>query len=210
MDEQAVNMVNELIAKARVAQKQFESFSQEKPDAAVRAIGKVVYDRAEELAKMACEESGMGVYADKVAKCHGKSKCIWNSLKGKKSVGIIGEDKQTGIIRVAKAKGVVGSVTPVTNPVVTPMCNAMIALKGQNAIIVAPHRKAQKTNKYVIDLFRAELKKLGREDIIVIVGGVIPAQDYDQLYKDGAAAIFGPGTPIATAAIKMLEILLAD
>ena len=55
-----------------------------------------------------------------------------------------------------------------------------------------------------------ELKKLGREDIIVIVGGVIPAQDYDQLYKDGAAAIFGPGTPIATAAIKMLEILLAD
>ncbi|MFR9602250.1 MAG: methylmalonyl-CoA mutase [Rikenellaceae bacterium] len=52
-----------------------------------------------------------------------------------------------------------------------------------------------------------ELKKLGREDIVVIVGGVIPAQDYDQLYKDGAAAIFGPGTPIATAAIKMLEIL---
>lgn len=53
-----------------------------------------------------------------------------------------------------------------------------------------------------------ELKKLGREDIIVIVGGVIPAQDYDQLYKDGAAAIFGPGTPISTAAIKMLDILM--
>ena len=56
----------------------------------------------------------------------------------------------------------------------------------------------------------AELKKLGREDIIVIVGGVIPHQDYDELYRDGAAAIFGPGTPIATAAIKILEILLAD
>ena len=53
----------------------------------------------------------------------------------------------------------------------------------------------------------AELKKLGREDIMVVVGGVIPAQDYDQLYKDGAAAIFGPGTPVATAAIKMLELL---
>ena len=52
----------------------------------------------------------------------------------------------------------------------------------------------------------AELKKLGREDIIVIVGGVIPHQDYDELYRDGAAAIFGPGTPIATAAIKILEI----
>ncbi|MFR9649768.1 MAG: methylmalonyl-CoA mutase [Rikenellaceae bacterium] len=53
----------------------------------------------------------------------------------------------------------------------------------------------------------AELKKLGREDIVVIVGGVIPAQDYEQLYKDGAAAIFGPGTPVATAAIKILEII---
>ena len=56
----------------------------------------------------------------------------------------------------------------------------------------------------------AELKKLGREDIIVIVGGVIPAQDYDELYRDGAAAIFGPGTPIATAAIKILEILMGE
>ena len=55
----------------------------------------------------------------------------------------------------------------------------------------------------------AELKKLGREDIIVIVGGVIPAQDYEELYADGAAAIFGPGTPIATAAIKILEILMS-
>ena len=52
-----------------------------------------------------------------------------------------------------------------------------------------------------------ELRKLGREDIIVIVGGVIPAQDYDQLYSDGAAAIFGPGSKISAAAIKMLEIL---
>lgn len=56
----------------------------------------------------------------------------------------------------------------------------------------------------------AELKKLGREDIIVIVGGVIPHQDYDELYRDGAAAIFGPGTPIAKSAIKMLEILMSE
>lgn len=56
----------------------------------------------------------------------------------------------------------------------------------------------------------AELKKLGREDILVIVGGVIPHQDYDELYRDGAAAIFGPGTPIAKAAIKMLEILMSE
>ncbi len=63
-------------------------------------------------------------------------------------------------------------------------------------------------HKTLVPQIVAELKKLGREDIVVIVGGVIPAQDYDALYKAGAAAIFGPGTPIATAAIKILEILL--
>ena len=65
-------------------------------------------------------------------------------------------------------------------------------------------------HKTLVPQIVAELKKLGREDIVVIVGGVIPHQDYDDLYKAGAAAIFGPATPIATAAIKILEILLAE
>ncbi len=153
--------VAELIKKAKAAQKEYESFPQEKVDEIVRAIGKFVYDNAEELAQMAVTESKMGVYEDKVGKCRGKSRIIWNSLKGKKSVGIIGEDKETGIIRVAKPKGIVCAVTPVTNPVVTPMCNAMFALKGHNAIIVAPHPSVKNLNKYLIDLFRGELEKLG-------------------------------------------------
>lgn len=155
----AEELINSLVEKARKAQQEFESFSQEQTDAIVKEIGKVVYDRAEELAKMTVDETKMGVYEDKVAKCHGKSKCIWNSLKGKKSVGIIDENKETGIIKVAKAKGVVGAVTPVTNPVVTPMCNIMFAIKGQNAIIIAPHPRAEHVNKYVVDLFRDILKK---------------------------------------------------
>ena len=155
----ASELVNSLIEKARKAQQEFESFSQEQTDAIVKEIGKVVYDNAEKLARMTVDETKMGVYEDKVAKCHGKSKCIWNSLKGKKSVGIIDENKETGIIKVAKAKGVVGAVTPVTNPVVTPMCNIMFAIKGQNAIIVAPHPRAENVNKYVVDLFREILKK---------------------------------------------------
>ena len=65
-------------------------------------------------------------------------------------------------------------------------------------------------HKTLVPQIIEELKKLGREDIVVIVGGVIPHQDYDDLYKAGAAAIFGPGTPIATAAIKILEILLGE
>ena len=62
-------------------------------------------------------------------------------------------------------------------------------------------------HKTLVPQIIAELKKLGREDILVVVGGVIPAQDYDELYRDGAVAIFGPGTPIATAAIKIMELL---
>ena len=81
--------------------------------------------------------------------------------------GIIDENKETGIIKVAKPKGVVGAITPVTNPVVTPMCNAMFALKGKNAIVIAPHPRTSNLNKYVVDLFRAELKKLGLPEDLV-------------------------------------------
>ncbi|MDP3437796.1 MAG: cobalamin-dependent protein, partial [Bacteroidales bacterium] len=63
-------------------------------------------------------------------------------------------------------------------------------------------------HKTLVPQIMSELKKLGREDIMVIVGGVIPAQDYDALYKAGAVAIFGPGTTIASAAIKLMELLL--
>ena len=161
MDNNIQNEVNELVARARAAQKEFESYTQEQVDEIVRAIGKAVYDRAEELSELAVKESKMGVYEDKVAKCHVKAKCIWNNLKGKKSIGIIGEDKEKGIIRVAKPKGIVCAITPVTNPVVTPMCNAMFALKGQNAIIISPHRTTAKLNDVVTDIFREELKKLG-------------------------------------------------
>lgn len=163
--------VQELFERARQAQQEFEhNANQEKVDMAVRAIGKVVYDRAQELARMAIDESRMGVYEDKVAKNKGKAKTIWNSLKDKKSYGIISEDKVTGILRVAKPKGVVGAIMPVTNPVVTPMCNAMFALKGKNAIVIAPHPRAKKLNQYVVGLFRAELKKLGLpEDLVQTV-----------------------------------------
>lgn len=170
--EQSVNeIIEEIIAKAKKAQKEFEAnFNQEQVDKVVRAIGKLVYDNAEELAQMAVAESGMGNYEDKVAKNRGKSKNIWNSLKNKKSIGVIEEDKETGIIKVAKAKGIIAAVIPATNPVVTPMCNAMFALKGQNAIIVSPSRRVAKLNRYVVDLFRAELKKLGAPvDLIQII-----------------------------------------
>src|SRR3954470_10450047 len=114
------NQVKQLVAKARVAQAEFESFSQEQVDAIVKGIGKYVYDNAEMLARMAVDETGIGVYEDKILKNKGKARVIWNSLKGKKSRGIIGEDPETNMVFVAKPMGVIGAVTPVTNPIVTP------------------------------------------------------------------------------------------
>src|SRR5262245_64907463 len=102
--------VEELVAKARVAQAAFEQFSQEQVDAIVRDIGKYVYDNAELLARMAVDETGIGNFEDKVLKKKGKARAIWNSLKGKKSRGIIDEDAENNLVFVAKPMGVVGAV----------------------------------------------------------------------------------------------------
>src|SRR5881392_3624672 len=104
--------IQELIAKAKAAQAVYESFSQEQVDAIVKGIGKYVFDNAEMLARMAVDESGIGDYEDKILKNKGKARIIWNSLKGKKSRGIIGEEPDKNLILVAKPMGVVAAVTP--------------------------------------------------------------------------------------------------
>jgi succinate-semialdehyde dehydrogenase len=162
--------ITSLLDRSQAAQQAFASYGQEQVDAVVRAIAKVVYDRAEELARMAHEETRMGVYADKVKKNQGKAKIIWYSLKGKKSIGVIADDPVTGVTQIAKPMGVIGAVTPCTNPIVTPMCNAMFALKCCNSIIIAPHPRAKKCAVYLVDLFRAELRALGApEDLILVI-----------------------------------------
>ena len=163
----ANTQVQELVARARVAQAAFESFSQEKVDAIVKGIGKYVYDNAEMLAQMAVDETGIGVVADKITKNKGKARVIWNSLKGKKSRGIIGEDLETNMVFVAKPMGVVGAVTPITNPIVTPMCNAMFALKTGNAVIFAPHPKAEKCMELLALEFMKVVKANGGPDSLV-------------------------------------------
>src|SRR5580765_5469384 len=159
--------VLDLVAKARLAQAIFESFSQEQVDAIVKGVGKYVYDNAEMLARMAVDETGIGVYEDKILKNKGKARVIWNSLKDKKSRGIIGEDPDANMVFVAKPMGVVGAVTPVTNPIVTPMCNAMFALKTGNAVIVAPHPKAEQCTRLLADAFMEVVKLHGGPDDLV-------------------------------------------
>ena len=159
--------IQELLSRARGAQAVFELFSQEQVDAIVKGIGKYVYDNAEPLARMAVDETGIGVYEDKVLKNKGKARVIWNSLKDKKSRGIIGEDAETNMVFVAKPMGVVAAVTPVTNPVVTPMCNVMFALKTGNAVIVAPHPKAEKLTDLLTREFMKVVKANGGPDDLV-------------------------------------------
>ncbi|HEX7081816.1 MAG TPA: aldehyde dehydrogenase family protein [Gammaproteobacteria bacterium] len=159
--------IQNLVEKARAAQAAFEAFSQEQVDAIVRDIGKYVYDNAEMLARMAVDETGIGDYSDKVLKNKGKARIIWNSLKGKKSRGVIGEEPENNLVLVAKPMGVVASVTPVTNPIVTPMCNCMFAIKTGNAVIFAPHPKAQKCTRHLTNEFMRIVKAHGGPDDLI-------------------------------------------
>ncbi|WP_339670014.1 aldehyde dehydrogenase family protein [Dasania marina] len=159
--------IQEMLAKARTALQGIEHYSQEQIDALVRAVGKMVFDNAEELAIDTFEETEMGNIKDKTLKNQGKSRNVWNYLKGKKSVGIIEPKNDQGMVTIAKPVGVVGAVIPTTSPVMTIMCNAMFALKGGNSLIVAPHPRAKKTTLKATNMINAELKKLGAPDNLI-------------------------------------------
>jgi acetaldehyde dehydrogenase/alcohol dehydrogenase len=95
---------------------------------------------------MAVDETGRGIWEDKAIKNMYASEYIWNSIKHDKTVGVISEDKQTGIIEIAEPVGVVCGVTPTTNPTSTTIFKAMIALKTRNPIVFAFHPSAQKSS----------------------------------------------------------------
>lgn len=159
--------IQDLVSKSRKALKEIESFDQKAIDRIVREIAKYVYDNAKELAEMSVKETGMGTVEYKTAKNLGKAKVLWHSLKGKKSMGIISEDEESGIIKIAKPVGVVGAIQPTTNPQVTPMANAMAAIKGRNTIIIAPHPRAEKTTKYLVDRWHEVLKKFNAPEHLI-------------------------------------------
>lgn len=154
-------MIDKLIGRSKEAQAVIETYSQERIDEIVKVFAKVVFDNADPLAKMAAEETRMGVYEDKIKKNQGKARILWSHLKGKNSVGILRYLEDEGLVEVAKPMGVVGAVTPCTNPIVTPMCNAMFAIKGRNSIIIAPHPRAKKCTKAMKDLYDAQFEKMG-------------------------------------------------
>ena len=137
--------ITEMVEKARRAQAIYEKhFDQEDVDAVVKLVTRSIFENAEELAKLAVEETQMGVYEDKIAKNRNKSKGVWYDLKGKKSMNILSIDKTTNLIEIAKPIGVVAGITP--------MSKIAFALKTRNAIIIAPHPKAKQSSSLAVKI----------------------------------------------------------
>ena len=153
--------IQEYMDRARKAVDQIKDYSQEQIDKCVYEVAKVIYKNAEPLAKQAVEETGLGYYEDKIAKNTDTPTEFWDYLKDKKSVGIISENKETGIIEVAHPVGVVAAITPATNPTVTPLGNFMHVLKGKNAMIVSAAPRAKRTTTDTVNLMRGALEKCG-------------------------------------------------
>lgn len=149
-----VAMIDELAVKANVALKEMENLNQEQVDHIVHEMSMAALDKHMLLAKMAVEETGRGIYEDKAIKNMYASEYIWNSIKHDKTVGVISEDKQTGLVQIAEPVGVVCGVTPTTNPTSTTIFKAMIALKTRNPIVFAFHPSAQKCSAKAAEIVR--------------------------------------------------------
>ena len=143
-NKQIYNMVDDLVKRSHVALDKMANFTQEQVDKICEAIATAGEQNAYPLAKMAVEETQRGVVEDKTTKNMYASENIWNSLRHEKTVGVIEEDKEQGLIKIAEPKGVIAGVTPVTNPTSTVIFKTMLALKTRNTIIFGFHPQAQK------------------------------------------------------------------
>ncbi|GFH40983.1 bifunctional acetaldehyde-CoA/alcohol dehydrogenase [Pseudolactococcus insecticola] len=139
-------MIDDLAAKGAQALKELEKLNQAQVDHIVHEMSMAALDRHMPLAKMAVEETGRGIYEDKAIKNMYASEYIWNAIKDNKTVGVINEDKEAGIIEIAEPVGVICGVTPTTNPTSTTIFKSMIAIKTRNPIIFAFHPSAQKSS----------------------------------------------------------------
>ncbi len=153
----------QVVARARTAQQAFASASQAEVDQAVRAVAWSLYEpqRAEELAELAVQDTGLGNVADKIIKNQRKTFGTLRDLLRRTSVGIVSDEPERGLTIYAKPVGVVGAITPSTNPAATPINKAMMAIKGANAIVIAPSPAGWTTTAKSVEYARAELEKVG-------------------------------------------------
>lgn len=162
-DHAAIEAVAELIQRARAAQAVYQCYDQAAVDEVVTAVAWALMEpsRNQELSELAVATTGLGNVGDKITKNHRKTLGLLRDLRRAKSVGIIDEQPAQGLIEIAQPVGVVGAVVPSTNPVATPTNKAMNALKGRNAIILAPSPKGQEVCSRLLEYMHTELDRVG-------------------------------------------------
>jgi sulfoacetaldehyde dehydrogenase len=165
-------LIASYVEKARKAQQAIDHYTQEEIDLVCVAVGWEVYndENIKILAEKAVSDTHMGCVEDKIVKHKNKVLGVLKDILSAKSVGLIEEDPIKKIKKYAKPVGVVGAITPVTNPTATPASNAITILKGKNAVIFAPHPKAKESSKKAVDFMREGLQKVGAPlDLIQIL-----------------------------------------
>ena len=155
-------IIQSLVHRAKEAQKKFEKYNQEQVDEVVTAVAWALCNPSTNklISNLAVDTTGLGNAEDKINKNKRKTLGLLRDLKGVKTVGVISEDKQKGIIEIAKPVGIVGAVTPSTNPAATPVNNILNAVKGRNSIIISPSPAGLKVFKELLLYINKELEKI--------------------------------------------------
>ena len=190
----SIESLQKTIEKVKEAQREFSKFSQEKVDEIFKASAIAANQARIPLAKMAVEETGMGVVEDKVIKNHYASEYIYNKYKNEKTCGVIEEDEQYGIKKVLEPIGVIGAVIPTTNPTSTAIFKTLICLKTRNGIIISPHPRARKSTieaaKIVLE---AAVKAGAPEGIIAWID--VPSLELTNMLMQSVDTILATGGP---------------
>jgi sulfoacetaldehyde dehydrogenase len=179
-------LIGELVARARAAQRVADGYDQARTDLLVAAAAWAIMEpsRNRELAELAVADTGLGNVADKIAKNHRKTLGLLRDLEGARSVGVIAEHRETGVTEIARPIGVVAAVTPSTNPGATPANNIINALKGRNAVIVAPSPKGWSTGARLVAFIHAELDKLSApRDLVQLLPSPVTKEATQELMR---------------------------
>ncbi len=190
----SVEKLEETLAKVREAERKFSTYTQEQVDAIFKAAAIAANKARIPLAKMAVEETGMGVVEDKVIKNNYAAEYIYNAYKNTKTCGVIEEDKAFGIKKVAEPLGVIAAVIPTTNPTSTAIFKTLIALKTRNGIIISPHPRAKmSTTAAARIVLEAAVEAGAPENIIAWID--IPNLEMTNLLMKEADVILATGGP---------------
>lgn len=190
----SVKTLTKTLEKVKNAQKEFSKYSQEQVDKIFQAAAIAANEARIPLAKMAVEETGMGIVEDKVIKNHYAAEYIYNKYKNEKTCGVIYQDESYGIKKIAEPVGIVAAVIPTTNPTSTAIFKTLIALKTRNGIIISPHPRAKKsTIEAAKTVLEAAVKAGAPEDIIAWID--VPSLELTNMLMQSADIILATGGP---------------